>query len=91
MTYIERKFQQDRRYLLESRVRMLYNLFMSLSEPARCEIDGMMQVIEEKRFRNMGFISNFELAMKLMMFKADHRLAMSVFGEIERIAKGGNG
>jgi hypothetical protein len=99
MTYIETNFSADGRYskMLKSddysakRIRMLYNIFMSLSEPARCEVDGMAQAIEEQKFRSMGFLSNFELAIKLMMYKADARQALEIFGEIERIAKGGEG
>lgn len=54
------------------RIQRLYRVFQSLSVESQAEIDGIYTLIAEKKFSAMGFVSNFELAMSLMIWLARH-------------------
>lgn len=93
MTNIESNFSVSTyQYTLKSinrdkvKIRLLYQLFKSLSEETKIEIDGLVYQIQ-KDIPKFGFLSAFELVMKTLMFKADPKLAKETFTEIAYFAE----
>ena len=68
------------------KIRLLYQLFKSLSEETKIEIDGLVYQVQ-KDIPKLGFLSAFELVMKALMYKADSKMAKETFTEIAYFAE----